>query len=134
VKLTRQDLRIDVFKVVNRRVITKILVDQMEASVLSLGDPYDLTRYPSYSFYLDRYGETLHFQIIEKMFNQAKEYCQKYYPEAVERIGCYCCYGDGPDLEFIWLPKQEDGTMVLECHVDFDFKISDRVIDGEYDH
>jgi hypothetical protein len=112
-------------KLVHKRIIQKELVDKMEASVVPLGDVNDHVKYPSYGDYLDKYRETLESQVIERELKMARAYCDKKYPEAVRRVGCYCCYPDGPDLEIMMPSKQADGSMVIECYVDYDFKKSD---------
>lgn len=58
----------------------------------------------------------------------AVAYCRRKYPEAIHRVGCYCCYGDGPDLDinYVW---QEDGSCIIECDIDFDFSLEDYAAD-----
>ena len=119
-------------KLVHRRVIQKELVDKMEASVVPLGDVNDKVKYPTYGDYLDKYRETLDSQITERELEMARAYCDKNYPEAVRRVGCICCYSDGTDLEIGMPKKQTDGSIVIECYVDYDFKKSD-YIDEEKD-
>lgn len=45
-------------------------------------------------------------------------------PEAVRRVGCYCCYGDGPDLECEY-QHQKDGSLKMVWTVNFDFRVED---------
>ena len=52
------------------------------------------------------------------------KYVQKEHPGSVFRVGCNCCYGDGPDIE-IWTKYPEEGGVVIELSVNFKFNVDD---------
>lgn len=63
------------------------------------------------------------YQTLEKA---ASNYCS-YKWGAIQRIGCYCCYGDGPNLsttveEIVDSSGYEElNSAVIKCYIDFDF-------------
>lgn len=62
-------------------------------------------------------------EIIDFTHNQTKMWMNRILPEAKYRVGCNCCYGDGPDIETRY--NQEGGKFNIETWVDFDFKLED---------
>lgn len=56
-------------------------------------------------------------------YDAALDYVATVLPEAVRRVGCYCCYGDGPDIE------TKNYRQTLEVWVNFDFDITEYVPD-----
>lgn len=67
---------------------------------------------------------------IRLLERAAENYCEYKYG-AIRRIGCYCCYGDGPNLELRHEEiKDESGfeelnSAVIQCYIDFNFEASD---------
>jgi hypothetical protein len=60
------------------------------------------------------------------MINQGLLYVQRKYPEAKYRVGCMCCYGDGPNIEERSF-EQEDGSWRIDYDIDFDWKLEDHL-------
>ncbi len=61
--------------------------------------------------------------IVEPYRKQGEEDLHFIVPEAVHRIGCNCCQGDGPDIDIRHPKVQHDGSAVVEFWVDFDFRM-----------
>jgi hypothetical protein len=51
-------------------------------------------------------------------------FVERFLPNAVNRVGCYCCYGDGPNLD-IKIETLDNGDLEIIYEVDFDFDASD---------
>ncbi len=62
--------------------------------------------------------------IINREREAGYAFIQSFLPEAVRRIGCTCCYGDGPDLTSE-TKKQKDGSYEIVFTVDFNFENTD---------
>ena len=61
------------------------------------------------------------FDVIwRREIDQGMLFVQKRIPEAVHRVGCNCCYGDGPDL-MSQISRLPSGDYEIAYSVDFDF-------------
>jgi hypothetical protein len=56
-------------------------------------------------------------ELHDFIHDQITSYIKKMIPTATVRVGCNCCYGDGPDLNIIC------GPGFCRGYIDFDFKI-----------
>jgi hypothetical protein len=70
-----------------------------------------------------KYHHDFYMEIYKKEKQSGLEALAKLVPEAVHRVGCTCCYGDGPDIDFGWPVEQPDGSGHIDFYVDFDFEI-----------
>jgi hypothetical protein len=63
-------------------------------------------------------------EIYDREIKAGFEFVKSILPEAIQRVGCYCCYGDGPDLTCN-LSKDDNGNFVMTYVVNFDFDASE---------
>jgi hypothetical protein len=52
------------------------------------------------------------------------QFVKTFIPRAIHRVGCYCCYGDGPNLEQE-SKKLKNGDTEISFYVDFNFNVED---------
>lgn len=65
-------------------------------------------------------------ELYRREHKAAEEYVSKNHPGAVYRIGCYCCYGDGPDVDFVTV-TDDDGGYTIETWINYDFNLEDHL-------
>lgn len=63
-------------------------------------------------------------EVLNRELESGDRFVASFLPEAVRRVGCYCCYGDGPDLNCEYRP-QKDGSVKMIWTVNFDFRVED---------
>lgn len=54
-------------------------------------------------------------------YKKGYEFVQTLISDAVKRVGCYCCYGNGPDMSEDTDTKRKE----IRFFVDFDFRMED---------
>jgi len=70
---------------------------------------------------MDKVSEEHYVEFIKQQWAEGEAVVKRLVPDAVHRVGCTCCYGDGPDITYDWPKEQEDGSFVIEFDVDYDF-------------
>ena len=65
------------------------------------------------------------YRIYHTITEQGKLWVQKVLPEAIHRMGCVCCYNDGPDLSIRIDTITDPTKVIIDYYVDFDFKKED---------
>jgi hypothetical protein len=60
---------------------------------------------------------------FHKLYKEILNRANSLVPEAVHRVGCYCCHGPGPNLET--KIEENDNEITLTVSVDFDFDASE---------
>lgn len=65
-------------------------------------------------------------ETVNREYDNGYKFVETIIPEAIRRVGCYCCYGDGPDLNSS-SEQLPNGDLVLKFSVNFDFDRSDYV-------
>jgi len=67
--------------------------------------------------------EEHYIEFVKHEWAMGEAVVKRMVPEAVHRVGCDCCYGDGPDLTYDFPKEQEDGSFTIDFDVDYDFKV-----------
>lgn len=63
-------------------------------------------------------------ELFNKEINHGKLFIKGIVPEAIYRIGCYCCYGDGPNIE-IEYDDSDEKYFIINYYIDFDFNANE---------
>ena len=74
---------------------------------------------------MDKVSEEHYVEFVRQQWAEGEAVVKRLVPDAVHRVGCDCCYGDGPDITFSYPEKQEDGSFLIEFDVNYDFKMPD---------
>ena len=71
---------------------------------------------------LEQYiGPGVPYEAIKSQIYMNIESIKDQIPGAVYRIGCTCCYGDGPDIEYE-VTNMPEGGVTAKFWVNFDFE------------
>lgn len=69
-------------------------------------------------------GTLLSLEEYQKELARGFEVLKIMIPEAVRRVGCNCCYGEGPDISAL-VTLNTPEKAIIAFYVDFDFKIDE---------
>lgn len=133
-KVTKQEIEIEHYLVL--KYLPKVSYEEKDGLLhIDIEVSYNYRRYIG-----SRTGNQLvHKRIINKeVLKQAKlpndiifreidfgyNFVKSFLPEAVKRVGCMCCSGDGPDLD-TEIDDSDPKQLIINFYVDFDFKLED---------